>query len=153
MTVHTDLKSPALSETRRTLPIVLLRAREIVMEQFRPMLSAHGMTDQQWRVLRVLRERGPTDATQLAKGAAILGPSLSRILKALEARGFITSHRDPSDGRRWIISLTDHGDAFIAKLTPEAQEIYARIEAKLSDDRIDHLLDELDRLLTLLAED
>ena len=44
------------SRTQRSLPMALLRARELLMERFRPMLSAHGVTEQQWRVLRVLHE-------------------------------------------------------------------------------------------------
>lgn len=65
-------------ETRRSLPIALLRAREAMMQHFRPMLAVHDLTEQQWRVLRVLAESGAKDATQLAELAQILGPSLSR---------------------------------------------------------------------------
>ena len=67
-----------LRPARLTLPIALLRAREVVMDLFRPMLHAHGATEQQWRVLRVIREAGATDATALARNACILAPSLSR---------------------------------------------------------------------------
>ncbi|MEZ5721535.1 MAG: homoprotocatechuate degradation operon regulator HpaR [Paracoccaceae bacterium] len=142
----------ALAETRRTLPIALLRARESVMERFRPMLSAHDITEQQWRVLRVLQEAGEADATQLARGACILGPSLTRILKALEARGLVEVRRDPGDGRRSIIRLTGEGTGFIAAITPESQAIYAGIEAKLGARRLDDLLDGLDDLLRLLGD-
>ena len=41
----------------RSLPMQLLRAREAVMQRFRPMLHQHGVTEQQWRVIRVLVER------------------------------------------------------------------------------------------------
>jgi hypothetical protein len=40
-------------DTRRALPIALLRAREAVMVRFRPILRYHGVTEQQWRVMRV----------------------------------------------------------------------------------------------------
>jgi len=32
----------------------LLKAREAAMERFRPMLREHGLTEQQWRVIRAL---------------------------------------------------------------------------------------------------
>ena len=70
-----------LSKTRRTLPMALLRAREAVMERFRPLLLAHGVTEQQWRVLRVLKEAEETDASDLADAASILAPSLSRTIR------------------------------------------------------------------------
>jgi hypothetical protein len=45
------------------------------MAHFRPMLARHDITEQQWRVLRVLAETGPVEATELANRASILPPS------------------------------------------------------------------------------
>ena len=45
-----------LFETKKSLTITLLRAREALMMSFRPMLAKHNFTEQQWRVLRVLGE-------------------------------------------------------------------------------------------------
>ena len=42
----------------RNLPLLLLQARERVIAQFRPILKAHGLTEQQWRVLRALVDAG-----------------------------------------------------------------------------------------------
>ncbi|WP_375261176.1 homoprotocatechuate degradation operon regulator HpaR [Palleronia sp.] len=131
--------------------MALLRAREVLMERFRPMLHAHDVTEQQWRVLRVLDEAEAMDASELAKGASILAPSLSRILKALEARGLIAVRRDPNDGRRTLINLTRDGQAFIRKIAPESAAIYAEIEASVGRDRIERLLDETDALIVMLA--
>lgn len=141
----------ALARTRRTLPIALLRARETMMERFRPMLHRHDVTEQQWRVLRVLDENERTDASELAKGAAILAPSLSRILKTLEARGFIEMRKDPGDGRRTLVSLSDAGSAFLAEAAPESATIYAEIEAQVGRDRIETLLNQIDSLITKLS--
>lgn len=141
----------ALALTRRTLPIALLRARETVMERFRPLLHRHDVTEQQWRVLRVLDENESMDASELAKGASILAPSLSRILKTLEARGYIEMRKDPEDGRRTLISLSDAGAAFLAEAAPESAAIYTEIEAQVGHDRIEKLLDEIDHLITRLS--
>ena len=70
----------SLFETKKSLTITLLRARESLMMSFRPLLAKHNFTEQQWRVLRVLGEKGPCDAGQLATEACILSPSLSRII-------------------------------------------------------------------------
>src|SRR6218665_2043626 len=83
--------------TRRSLPMSLLRAREAVMSKFRPMLARHDVTEQQWRVIRVLGEASPLDATEVAERASILAPSLTRIIKALEDRGFITRGKFADD--------------------------------------------------------
>src|SRR5512140_1210126 len=73
----------------RSLPMSLLRAREAVMRQFRPSLRHHGLTEQQWRILRALTAVDTIEVTELAQVAFLLGPSLSRILRALEARDLI----------------------------------------------------------------
>lgn len=138
------------SATRRTLPMALLRAREVVMERFRPLLLSHGVTEQQWRVLRVLKEAEESDASDLASGASILAPSLSRIIKTLETRGLITTRKDPGDGRRALIRLTVEGRAFIRELAPESAAIYAELEAKVGRQRIEALLDDLETLLAAL---
>ena len=142
-----------LAETRRTLPIALLRAREAVMERFRPILSAHDVSEQQWRVLRVLQETGTTDAARLAELACVLPPSLTRMLKALEARGLISAVRHPDDGRRAQIDLTGPGRAFIHEIAPESAAVYADIESRVGRRRIEHLLDELEWLLGALDPD
>ena len=142
-----------LSSTNRTLPIALLRAREAVMDRFRPMLQKHSVTEQQWRVLRVLQEAGEIDASELANRACILAPSLTRIMKTLEAQGFIEANKDPNDGRRMRIRLTTLGDQFIRGIAPESAAIYAEIEAKIGREHIASLLDDIDALLRALAED
>ena len=65
----------------RNLPRLLLQARESVMAHTRPSLREHGLSDQQWRVLRVLNEGGALDAAELAARANILAPSLTRMIR------------------------------------------------------------------------
>lgn len=153
---HSRRQSPIidgfeLSKTRRTLPMALLRARELLMDRFRPLLLENGVTEQQWRVLRVLQERDEVDATDLAQSACILAPSLTRIIKTLEAKGLITTRKDPEDGRRALISLTLEGNTFIQAIAPKSMAIYAEIAERVGNDRIESLLDDLEGLLSALA--
>src|SRR5258706_4950270 len=78
-----------MREFSRSLPMSLLRAREAVMRHFRPSLRSHGLTEQQWRILRALASIDQVEVTELARIAYLLGPSLSRILRDLEARRLI----------------------------------------------------------------
>ena len=139
-----------LAETQRTLPIALLRAREAVMERFRPLLSAHDVSEQQWRVMRVLHEAGELDASSLAERACVLPPSLTRMLKSLERRTFIMMRRDPDDGRRMKVSLTEEGHGFIAAVAPESAAIYREIESLIGANEICELLDRIETLLKAL---
>ncbi len=133
-------------DTGRSLPMALLRAREAVMERFRPILSSHNITEQQWRVLRVLDETGKMEASQVAVRACILAPSLTRIIKTLEACELIISCKDKKDGRRTILDIDEKGREMIALVSPESGAVYADIEAVLGHDEVARLLDILDEL-------
>ena len=116
------------------------------MAEFRPMLAAHGLTEQQWRVLRVLDEAGPLAATELAEKAFILAPSLTRILKNLEARKLVSRTCAPGDGRRLMIANTNNARTFIARVLPESEAIYAALEDRYGHEHLDTLLDLLEGL-------
>ncbi|AJE49108.1 homoprotocatechuate degradation operon regulator HpaR [Celeribacter indicus] len=134
-----------------TLPVALLRAREGVMDRFRPMLAAHDVTEPQWRVLRVLAEFGETEAGPLATRAGLLAPSLTRIMRRLEARGFLHTRREAEDRRRRIVSLTAEGQSFLDRLAPQNARILAEIEEAVGRERIGTLLDEIEDLLAALG--
>ena len=131
------------SATQLALPISLLRTREMVIERFRPMISAQGMTDQQWRVLRVLQEKRELDATHLAEQACILMPSLTRITKKLSVAGMIEGKKDPNDRRRILFSITDEGDELLNRCAPESASIYAEIQKAIGEERLKTLLQDL----------
>jgi homoprotocatechuate degradation regulator HpaR len=130
--------------TRRSLPMALLRAREVVMEEFRPMLARHDVTEQQWRVVRVLAEAGQLDASEVALRAAILAPSLTRIIRNLEERKLIRRKKDAADGRRVILEIAPGGAALIRRAHPESVAAYERLDARFGAQRISALLDLLD---------
>ncbi len=139
-------------DTRKSLPIALLRAREAVMAGFRPVLARHGITEQQWRVLRVLSEMGkPLDASNLASHASILPPSLTRILKVLSERAMVSIIRDRGDGRRILVEISKGGEDLIREVAPESREIYADLERRYGEEKISLLLEMLDELTTKLS--
>jgi homoprotocatechuate degradation regulator HpaR len=133
-------------QTRRSLPMALLKAREAVMEQFRPMLSRHGVSEQQWRVIRVVAEAGRLDASEVAARASILAPSLTRMIRSIEKRKLITRRRDVNDRRRVIIEIAPAGEALIALAMPESSAIYRKIETKLGKAKLEQLLDLLEEI-------
>ncbi|MEX0317903.1 MULTISPECIES: homoprotocatechuate degradation operon regulator HpaR [unclassified Ruegeria] len=132
--------------TSRSLPIALLRARESVMGPIRTMLSDVGITEQQWRVLRVLEEEGPQDPTRIAERACLLLPSLTRILQKLDEKGLIDRRPDPDDRRKQIIKITDPGQKIIHDNLTASIQAAERIRAHLGPDQYEALLDLLNEL-------
>jgi homoprotocatechuate degradation regulator HpaR len=136
----------SLRQTRRSLPIALLRARESVMAKFRPMLARHNINEQQWRVIRILDELGELDATQLAERALVLGPSLTRMIKTLEKSKLLAKRGDKNDARRSLLSITPKAKALIKEVTPESAQIFNDIESRFGAEEIEKLLDLLEAI-------
>ena len=140
-----------IMDDRRSLPIALLRAREAVMAYFRPHHRKGGITEQQWRVIRVLYLDGETDATTLARRSYLLAPSLSRILKDLEAAGYVRRRPGRDDSRQSLLSLSPKGSATVTRAAPFLDGIHREIARRFGRDRADQLLAMLAELESALA--
>ena len=138
-----EKSSTPFPETSKALPIAMLRAREAIMISFRPILAKHGFTEQQWRVLRVLGEKGPSDAGQVAFDACILAPSLSRIIGKLEKEKYISRFVDQKDGRRINLILTPLGEETLKKIVPDMDLVYKAIQKRYGEEKLAKLLELL----------
>ena len=135
-----------LPSTRRSLPIALMRSREKVMAPIRDMLRASGLTEQQWRVLRILSEFGPQDLTEIARQACLLMPSLSRIIRSLAQNGLVIRASDTKDRRRQTVVISPAGQHLIDDNLVQATQIAANYRNQLGDERYELLLDLLTEL-------
>src|ERR1700742_1708479 len=141
-----------MREFSRSLPMSLLRAREAVMRQFRPSLRNHGLTEQQWRILRALTAVDAIEVTELARGAFLLGPSLSRSLRDLEARHLIERRTAKADLRRAVVSISARGLRLIEAVAPTSEAIYAEITGRFGARKLAELQEMLGVLERSLAE-
>ena len=141
-----ELDNKTFPDTSRSLAIAMLRAREAMMLSFRPVLAKQGFTEQQWRVLRVLGEKGTSDAGQVAFDACILAPSLSRIIGKLEKDNYISRFIDSKDGRRVNLSLTKTGQDTLNKIAPDMELIYKAIQKRYGEEKLTNLLDILSEI-------
>jgi homoprotocatechuate degradation regulator HpaR len=121
----------------------LLKAREAAMARFRPMLRRHALTEQQWRVIRVLAEYSNIDASELARRSLLLAPSLSRIFQHLQREQLIKRSGDAKDQRRSLFSLTPKGQELYRRVAPDSEALYAKIEAEFGSERLEKLYELL----------
>lgn len=133
----------------RNLPRLLLQARESVMAHTRPSLREHGLSDQQWRVLRVLGEHGTVETGRVAREAYILGPSLTGVLMRMERDGLIRRERDPADQRRTVVQATAKGAKLVETLSHTIEAHYAAMEKSLGKQKLAQLYALLDELIEL----
>ena len=135
----------------RALPMQLLRAREAVMQRFRPTLRALGLTDQQGRIMRALAEVEWIDMMELARCCCIHPASLSRIVPRLVERGMLRRRSDPRDARRITVALTAKGRATFWNVWVESERIYGALADQLGAANLQELLRSLDALIDMLG--
>jgi homoprotocatechuate degradation regulator HpaR len=126
-----------------SLPMLLLRAREVAMSHFRPILQAHGVTEQQWRALRALDEQGELTAAGLAEECAILAPSMTRIIRRLKSDGFVNARRAEDDQRALRLRISAKGRRLVERIGPEIEVAYARIRDEMQPRHLTALYREL----------
>lgn len=136
---------------RRNLPLLLLQARESVLGRFRPLLHEHGLTEQQWRILRTLLEQGPLEPRQIGRACGISSPSMAGILARMEALELVHRERLAHDQRRLLVTPTSRSRALARRMAPQIEAVYAEIEVQLGADFVAGLYATLDRLLDQLG--
>ncbi len=139
----------------RNLPRLLLQAREAVMAHTRPSLREHGLSDQQWRVLRVLGEHAHDPAGietgRVAREAYLLGPSLTGVLSRMERDGLIARERCPQDARRTVVRATALGLDKVQALSRTIEAHYSWMEQQLGKAKLSQLYALLDEVIALEA--
>src|SRR5919112_3224648 len=129
----------ATAFVHRNLPGLLLQARESVMAHTRPSLREHALSDQQWRVLRVLGEHGTVETGRVAREAYILGPSLTGVLARMERDGLVRRERDPADQRRTVVQATAKGLKLVERLSTAIEAHYKWMEKSLGKQELAQL--------------
>jgi homoprotocatechuate degradation regulator HpaR len=121
------------------LPLALVRARECVMAHFRHLLRRYNLTEPQWRVLKTMDNLKSIELSELARKSALLMPSLSRIVRELELRGYMTKTVDQTDMRRMLATLTERGRMLVDKASPECEAVNAAIRSAMGNERMTKL--------------
>ena len=137
----------------RSLPMVLLKGREATMQLFRPMLHAAGITEQQWRVLRILANDGSLEISELARRCLIMMPSISRTLQNMEAKGWVSRKALANDKRKSKISITEGGLELMDQVYVESDRIYEYINQQFDAKKMASLKALLDELHTCLTKE
>ncbi len=104
--------------------VVRARSDEIV----RPV----GLTATQYTALTVLERHDDMSSAQLARNSFVTAQSMADMITALEGRRLIERHRDKTDKRRLVVSLTDEGRAMLDRCRDEIAAVEASMLSGLS---------------------
>lgn len=98
------------------MPQLLLKARESLLQHFRPILNHYGVTEQQWRIMRALNEAHMLEPRELCDLCQISSPSMSGILARMEETGWLARSKFEGDQRRRKVHLSEAGAELLAEM-------------------------------------
>lgn len=127
--------------------MMLYRTLDAVMPNFRRIYAQFDLTEQQWRVVRVLWEQDAQPLQSLSQTTLISPPSLVGIIDRLARNGLVKRVRSTSDRRVVNICLTDLGRSLEEQVTPLVNEAYAQLEQTLRPEEWHNMYHVLDTLV------
>ena len=98
------------------MPQLLLKARDSLLQHFRPILNHYGVTEQQWRIMRALNERQMLEPRELCDICQISSPSMSGILARMEETGWLARSKFEGDQRRRKVHLSVAGTELLVEM-------------------------------------
>lgn len=133
---------------------VLREARSVHKQRMQPFLRELDLTEDQWRVLKVLnkaaeRSDAGLDAKSITQQSGIVAPSLSGVLSRMERDGLLTRTKSDSDGRFMVIKSTMLGEEKLHLFANVVQKYYASLEKSLGEQKMLMLYQLLDELIAL----
>jgi len=137
----------SIQQFSHSLPIMLYRAIDVVMPRFRAIFKEFGLTEQQWRILRVLWEIEELSHNDLAELTLISPPSLVGVLDRLRSMELVERRRSALDRRVVYIASTEQGRDLRDQIMPAVQQTYFELRDSIDDEVWRNLLDGLDEII------
>ena len=150
------LAMPILKEIKQTRPFVsaaqeatvaLLRTADVVNRLVDVVIERHGITGQQYNVLRILRGAGekglPT--LEIAERMIEQTPGITRLIDRLETKKLVSRERCATDRRQVFCRISAAGLALLARLDEPVHAISDEALRNLSKKDVAQLIELLDR--------
>jgi homoprotocatechuate degradation regulator HpaR len=144
---------PPKKQYHKNLALLLLGVRVKVRAKFKPTLRHFNLTEQQWRILRVLSEKGPLGIGAIGDACLILRPSVIGVISRMEDLDLVVRSPVATDKRRVSIDLTPHGARLVKKILPVLDTHYKDLEKTIGKTRFKELFKILEYVHDTLADE
>jgi DNA-binding MarR family transcriptional regulator len=148
-TIVEDIRQQRPFPTRTQEAVVsLLRTADVMRRRLAPVVEPHGITLQQYNVLRILRGAGGEGLPTLDIASRMIeqAPGITRLLDRLEAKGLVRRERCPRDRRQVLVWISDAGRRLLADLDQPVETADAAVLGDLGDRELATLVRLLDRV-------
>jgi homoprotocatechuate degradation regulator HpaR len=122
------------------------------MPRFRRIFNEFGLTEQQWRVLRVLWEHEEIAFRDLSETTLIPAPSLVGVVDRLGKQGLVARKRSETDRRNVFVHATDKGRELHRVVRPRVDDAYAELRGSVDAEEWRQLMRGLERIASLEQE-
>ena len=128
--------------------VAVLRTADVIRRRLGALVGGHGITFQQYNVLRILRGSHPTPLPTLEIGARMIEstPGITRLMDRLEQKGLVKRERCKEDRRMVHCSITPGGLELLAELDQPIADADDGSLRGLSEAEIRTLIDLLERV-------
>lgn len=115
--------------------VALMRTTDLVRRQIAAVIEPHGITVQQFNVLRILRGAGAEGVPTLEVASRMIEqtPGITRLLDRLEAKALVRRERCAKDRRQHLCWITPDGAALLELLDAPTVAAGERILKALTD--------------------
>ena len=126
----------------------LLRTADAVKRSLAQVIEPHGITPQQYNVLRILRGAGPEGLPTLTIGERMIEqtPGVTRLVDRLERKGLVARTPCSKDRRRVFCRITTKGLDLLKELDDPVNRWDSQAVSVLPPSELDSLIDLLDRV-------
>ena len=126
--------------------ILLPRVGDAFNRSHDVLFSKYGITTEQWRVLSIVKSRGPLRPVDIASLLERAPNSMSMLVDRMVKAGLVRRTRDRKDRRTVFVSLTNKGKEAIEPAVPAGWEFIHKVVSSLSDNDQRALTDMLETL-------
>jgi DNA-binding MarR family transcriptional regulator len=146
MRLEDEIKQKQFKSERHKLLVNLIYTGSWVKSMHAELLKPHGLTLQQYNVLRILRgQQGPASINLLIERMLDKMSNASRLVEKLRQKGLVERNENNSDRRQADVLITNKGLELLKELDADIAEIDSRIktitekEAKIVNEVLDRL--------------
>lgn len=128
--------------------LTLYRTADAIQRDFTRLIEPHGISPQQYNVLRILRGAGaeglPT--LEIADRMVERTPGITRLLDKLEAKQLVRRRRCPEDRRQVLCYITEAALKLLAQLDQPVVETGLRTMHGLTNPQLRQLIELLNHV-------
>src|SRR5438552_13421637 len=129
--------------------VSLMVAADHIDQAVAPVWERHGITADQYNVLRILRGASPGGhpRNEVARRMIHRSPDVTRMLDRLVRRGLVARLRNADDRRESVATITKAGLALLHRIDPEVLAVQKAITAGLTEPKLRQLARLCDALV------